>query len=89
MIINILGLITGIAVGMIEFFLLGELTSRMTGVKRGRLSGIIIIKLAVYIFAVITVIFAFKSCILFCGIGYALGMLVTAGVTFAASYKRR
>lgn len=89
MIISILGLITGIAVGIIEYFLLGELTSRMTGVKQGRLAGIVIIKLAVYIFAVITVMFAFRSCILFCGIGYALGMLVTACVTFAASFKRR
>ncbi len=85
----VLSLLSGIAVGVIQCFLLGELTARVTGKKKGSLSVIIVMKLAVYVLAVATAFFAFREQLLYCGLGYAAAMTITSVILFAVSSAGR
>ena len=77
---NILGALIGIAVGAVQLVLLSGISAGITGVKKGGLPALALaaIKLGVYLLAAAAVLLFFRDDLLFCGIGYAVGMLGAA-----------
>lgn len=86
---NIVGAVLGIAVGVSQLALLSALSARLTGVKKDGLpvGALAAIKLGVYLLAIAAVMLFFRENVVFCGIGYAVGM--AAAAFFAAFYGRK